>query len=50
MVAMIIVVTEANNDGSNIKWLFIVFFRVSTVLFLGVSWRHRCGWAVFIKL
>ena len=26
------------------------FFRVSAVLLLGVSWRHRCGWAVFIKL
>ena len=26
------------------------FFRVSAVLFLGVSWRHRCGWAVFIQL
>ena len=26
------------------------FLRVSAVLFLGVSWRHRCGWTVFIKL
>ena len=26
------------------------FFRASAVLFLGGSWRHRCGWAVFIKL
>ena len=26
------------------------FFRVSAVLLLGVSWRHWCGWAAFIKL
>ena len=26
------------------------FFRVSTVLFLGVSWRHQCGCTVFVKL
>ena len=26
------------------------FLRVSAVLFLGVSWRHRCGQAVLIKL
>ena len=25
------------------------FFRVSAVLFLGISWGHRFGWAVFIK-
>ena len=24
MVAMIIVAAEANNDGNNIKWLFVV--------------------------
>ena len=24
--------------------------RVSAVLFLGVSWRHRCGQAILIKL
>ena len=26
------------------------FLGVSAILFLGVSWRHWCGWAVFIKL
>ena len=41
---------NANNDGNNIKWLFVVVFRVSAVLFLGVSWRQWCWWAVFIKL
>ena len=53
MVAMIIMAAEtynANNDGNNIKWLFVVVFRVSAVLFLGVSWRQWCWWAVFIKL
>ena len=51
--AMIIMAAEgykANNDGNNIKWLFVVVFRVSAVLFWDVSWRQRCWWAVFIKL
>ena len=53
MTAMIIMAAEgykANNDGNNIKWLFVVVFRVSAVLFWDVSWRQRCWWAVFIKL
>ena len=25
------------------------FLRVSDVLLLGVSWRHRCGWAVLLS-
>ena len=48
MVAMIIVEAGNNNDSNNIKWLFVVVLY--GVLFLGVSWRHRCGWAVFIRL
>ena len=41
MVAMILVAAEANNDGNNINWLFVVVLRVSAVLLLDVSWSKE---------
>ena len=57
MVAMIIVAAEANNDGNNIYWLFIVVLQgvccFIFVCFLGnidVEERGGRGGLVFIKL
>ena len=46
MVAMIIMVVEANNDGNNIKYSFLVVLEGGSCFF---GEGHQCGWAVFIK-
>ena len=46
MVAMIIMVVEANNDGNNIKYSFLVVLEGGCCFF---GEGHQCGWAVFIK-
>ena len=50
MVAMIIVAAEVNNDGNNIKWLFVVALQGVSCFIVGCFLETRCGWAVFIKL